>query len=185
MQIEASVEIRAPAHAVFDVVSTPERLPQWNRSVSEARRLGDGPVQMGSRATMMGKVLGRPMRSETEVVGFEPPRSFETRAIQGPPLRTAFRLEAVPFGTRLAITVSGDLPGGRAGAFVAERILRSQLTDALRQLAAVCEAEARHAAARDPSGGGDPACWLHLQPAPADDIVGGTPRSEGPQSHRQ
>lgn len=184
MQLEASFEIRAPAAAVFDVVSTPERLPQWNRSVAEARRLGAGPVELGARATMVGQLLGRPMTSETEVVGFEPPRWFETRAVRGPRLLTTFRLEPVPFGTRLSITVSGDVPGGRVGGFVAERLLRAQLADSLRQLAAVCEGEARQAAAREALAGGDPACWRHLHPtldalADGDVMPSGTPAREG------
>jgi len=165
MQLEASQEIRAPAPGVFALISAPERLPQWNRSVSQARRLGDGPVALGSRATMVGLVLGRPLASETEVVGFDPPRWFETRALSGPPLLTTFRLEVVPYGTRLRVAVSGEVPGGKVGGFVAERILRTQLGESLRQLAALCEHEARRAATAEPQQeGGDPACWLHLQP---------------------
>ncbi len=72
MQFQASIEIRAPAQCVFDVISTPERLPQWNEAVVDAHRVSPGAVGPGSRAQMQGKVLGQLVASETEVVGFEP-----------------------------------------------------------------------------------------------------------------
>jgi uncharacterized membrane protein len=165
MQVRASVEIPAPALLVFGVLSSPERLPEWNTSVSDARR-GDpsAPVGLGSRAVFRGRLLGQTLESETEVVAFDPPRVFATRGIRGPRLETAFRLSPFAFGTSLVVEVSGEVPGGAIGGKLAERFLRTELTASLQRLRTLCEQEARAAAQAEPPQGGDPACWLHLQP---------------------
>ena len=167
MQLRASVEIPAPALLVFGVLSNPERLPEWNTSVSSARRAEpDAPVGLGSRAIFCGRLLGQTLESETEVVAFAPPRVFATRGVRGPRLSTSFTLESIAYGTRVLVDVSGEVPGGPIGGMLAERFLRSELTRSLQRLHDLCGTEARAAAAAEGREGGDPACWLHLQPDP-------------------
>jgi uncharacterized membrane protein len=165
LRLRASAEIGAPAAVVFSVLSAAERLPEWNTSVSTARRVDrDRPVGLGSRAVFHGRLLGQTLESETEVVAFEPPRLFATRGVRGPRLATTFRLEPVPYGTRVLVEVSGEVPGGAIGGMLAERFLRSELAASLGRLRGLCEQQARAAAAAEPIEGGDPACWLHVQP---------------------
>jgi uncharacterized protein YndB with AHSA1/START domain len=163
----ASIEIRAPADRVFALICTPERLPEWNVSVERARRVDPAAtVCLGARAIMTGRLLGQPLESETEVVTFEPPRLFATRAIRGPRLNTRFVVESAAFGSRVDVEVSGEVPGGALGARLAEGFLRKELSRSLDRLRALAEREAATAAAADataePLEGGDPACWLHL-----------------------
>jgi len=169
LRLSASQDIRAPAGLVFGLVSTPERLPEWNTSVAAARRaMPEQPVCRGSRAIMSGRLLGQVLESETEVVEFEPPSTFATRAIRGPRLHTAFRLESTASGTRLSIDVSGEVPGGRLGGMLAEGFLRTELRASLERLRQLAEREAQLAAASEPLEGGDPACWLHLEESRGD-----------------
>jgi uncharacterized protein YndB with AHSA1/START domain len=156
-------EIRAPAALVFALISTPERLPEWNTSVVAARRAAPAePIGPASHAIMTGRFLGQPLESETEVVEFEPPRTFATHAIRGPRLHTSFRLESIASGTRLNLDVTGEVPGGRLGGMLAEGFLRSELRASLDRLRELAEREARSAASSEPLEGGDPACWLNL-----------------------
>jgi uncharacterized membrane protein len=165
LSLRASVDIPAPAQLVFAVLSNAERLPEWNTSVSSARRVDPASsVGLGSRAVFQGRMLGQTLESETEVVAFDPPRVFATRGIRGPRLETTFRLSPFAFGTSLVVEVSGEVPGGRIGGMLAERFLRTELTASLQRLRAICEQESRAAAEAEPPQGGDPACWLHLQP---------------------
>jgi len=167
--LHAATQIRAPAALVFALLSTPERLPEWNTSVESARRAAPGEaVKMGSRAIFAGRLLGQVLESETEVVEFDPPRRFATRAIRGPRLLSRFALDSQPFGTQLVLDVSGEVPGGRLGAIVAEGFLRSELTRSLERLKQLCEREASAAAGAEPASGGDPACWLHLEESRGD-----------------
>jgi uncharacterized protein YndB with AHSA1/START domain len=140
LSLRASVEIRAPQARIFDLVCTPERLPEWNASVEQARRGTPGEaVCLGSRAVFSGRLLGQTLESETEVIDFQPPCAFATRAIRGPRLTTRFRLEALPQGTRVDIEVSGEVPGGSLGARLAEGFLRRELIASLDRLRALGE----------------------------------------------
>ncbi len=110
-------------------------MPEWNVSIDAARRAIPGePVRLGSRAIFSGRLLGQPLESETEVVDFQPPRLFATRAIRGPRLTTRFELEAQGDDTRVHVHVSGDVPGGALGSFVAESFLRKELAASLDRL---------------------------------------------------
>jgi hypothetical protein len=140
LSLRASVVVGAPPDRIFDLLCTPERLPEWNVSVERARRAVPGePVGKGSRAIFCGRLLGQELESETEVVGFEPPRLFATRAIRGPRLTTRFELATIGDGTRVDVDVSGDVPGGAIGARLAEGFLRKELSVSLKRLRALGE----------------------------------------------
>ena len=121
------------------------------------------PDVPGARA--WGVALDKTMLTYFEV---EPHSRFATQAIRGPRLRTQFVLESQAFGTHLTLDVTGDVPGGRLGAVLAEGFLRSELTKSLQRLKDLCEREAGTAAKAEPAAGGDPACWLHLEEPGAD-----------------
>jgi uncharacterized protein YndB with AHSA1/START domain len=138
LHLQASVLIGAPAHQVFELVCTPERLPEWNVSIERAcRAVADEPVGIGSRAIMSGRILGQELESETEVVTFEPPRLLVTQAIRGPRLTTRFLLESRADGTQVEVDVSGEVPGGALGARLAEGFLRRELAASLERLRAL------------------------------------------------
>jgi len=104
-------------------------------SIERARRTTpDQPVCLGSRAIFSGRLLGQVLESETEVVTFEPPRLFSTRAIRGPKLVTCFVLQSLADGTRVDVDVSGEVPGGALGAMLAEGFLRKELNASLDRL---------------------------------------------------
>jgi len=127
--------ICAPLERVFSVICAPERLPEWNVSVEHARRVEpEQPVGVGSRAIMAGRLLGAQLESETEVVEYEPPRLFCTRAIRGPKLSTRFMLEPQGETTQVQVEVSGEIPGGALGERLAEGFLRRELTQSLERL---------------------------------------------------
>ncbi len=140
LSLRAATDIRAPADVVFAILSTPERLPEWNTSVESARRRDpDEVVCLGSRAIFAGRLLGQVLESETEVVEFEAPRLFATRAIRGPRLNSRFEHHTLPQGTRVHLDVSGEVPGGRLGGMLAEGFLRRELIASLDRLRTVCE----------------------------------------------
>lgn len=144
LSLQAATEIRAPADVVFAVLSTPERLPEWNTSVEAARRATPGEaVGLGARAIFAGRLLGQVLESETEVVAFDPPRLFATRAVRGPRLHSRFDLDTQGELTRVKLDVSGEVPGGRLGSMLAEGFLRRELLASLERLKTVCEGPTR------------------------------------------
>jgi uncharacterized protein YndB with AHSA1/START domain len=137
--------IRAPAERLFELICTPERLPEWNVSIDSARRSApDAPVCLGARAIFSGRLLGQSLESETEVIDYEPPRLFATRAVRGPRLTTRFELESQSDATRVVVDVIGDVPGGALGSKLAEGFLRKELTASLVRLRALGEADHTH-----------------------------------------
>lgn len=135
LNLRCGLVIGAQARRVFDLICTPERVPEWNVSIDTARRLAPGePVCLGSRAIFSGRLLGQSLESETEVVDFEPPRLFATRAIRGPRLTTRFELQELGETTHVHVQVSGEVPGGALGSFVAEGFLRKELAASLDRL---------------------------------------------------
>jgi hypothetical protein len=88
--------------------------------------------------------MGKSLESETEVIDYEPPRLFTTRAIRGPRLTTRFELQAQPDATRVVVDVVGDVPGGALGSRLAEGFLRKELTASLIRLRAIGESERSH-----------------------------------------
>jgi uncharacterized protein YndB with AHSA1/START domain len=138
------VLVTAPPARVFELICAPERLPEWNVSIEKARRAApEEPVGLGSRAIMSGRVLGQSLESETEVVEFEAPRVFVTRAVRGPRLTTRFTMEAEGEATRVAVDVTGDVPGGAIGERLAEGFLRRELMASLQRLQTLGEANAQ------------------------------------------
>jgi uncharacterized membrane protein len=146
VSLRSATDIQAPAQQVFALLCTPERLPEWNTSIERARRVAaDEPVCLGARAIFSGRLLGQLVESETEVVTFEPPRLFATRAIRGPRLTTRFSIESIADWTRVTVDVSGEVPGGALGAMLAEGFLRKELSSSLDRLKTISEAESREA----------------------------------------
>jgi hypothetical protein len=127
---------------VFALICNPERLPEWNVSVEKARRVApDEPVGLNSRAVMSGRLLGQSIESETEVVEFQNPRLFTTRALRGPRLVTRFQLEPRDDTTQVTVQVAGEVPGGVIGERLAEGFLRRELTTSLQRLEALAESQ--------------------------------------------
>ena len=52
MQVEDMIHIDAPPEDVWQVTVEIERLPEWTPTITAVRRLSDGPLSVGSQATL-------------------------------------------------------------------------------------------------------------------------------------
>jgi uncharacterized membrane protein len=77
VEYERTVEIAAPAEAVWPVMSDIERWPAWTASVSEAELLDDGGLRPGQRARLRQPRLPAAIWTVDEV---EPGRTFGWRS---------------------------------------------------------------------------------------------------------
>ncbi len=114
--IEDSIFIAQPPDVVFEYVSKPENLPEWDSSIVQAEQVGTGPVEVGSRARGMSKILGRRFEWTTEVVELDPPRRASFRSVEGKlNFSVTNVLEPVDGGTRYTYRVEAE--SGLGGIF--------------------------------------------------------------------
>ncbi|MBA2536713.1 MAG: SRPBCC family protein, partial [Actinobacteria bacterium] len=59
VRVEDSIVVARPIEDVFDYLTDPETLPEWQGSALEARVEGEGPMRAGSRVLERRKFLGR------------------------------------------------------------------------------------------------------------------------------
>jgi len=109
MEQNVTVDVAAPPERVWQVVSDVERWPEWTPSVTTVHRADDGPLRVGSRATVRQPRLPESRYVVTELT---PGRSF-TWVASAPGVRTTARHDVEPLGdgarVRLSVTQSGPL----------------------------------------------------------------------------
>lgn len=82
--IEASAEIARSPQEVFDYVSDPARLPEWQPSVEAAAAESLEAVAVGQRGHEVRRVPGGRRTFRWEVTDCEPGRNWGVRGIDGP-----------------------------------------------------------------------------------------------------
>jgi carbon monoxide dehydrogenase subunit G len=109
MRAELTIEIARTPGEVFAYLTDVSNLPAWQSGVKEAARR-DGKIE--ERRSLLGKDL----HTTLEIVEESEPSVFTLRALDGPvPLTVRHVLEDTDAGTRLTVTVEGDVPGFAAG----------------------------------------------------------------------
>ena len=136
MHLEYTIVINQPVERVFDYVSNPVNLPEWQGPPVEIRDLQQstpGQLREGDRFTTVLQFLGRQYETPTEVSAYEPNRRLSYRGTGGPvPTQITFIFEEVPEGTRFTHTQEVE-PRGLYGLaeslfeIAAKRQLRSEL----------------------------------------------------------
>jgi uncharacterized membrane protein len=115
MRFEATQDIHAPAHEVFDTWADVAHWPEWTASVTSVERLDDGPLRVGSKARVRQPRLPTAVWEVTELV---PAESF-TWVARGPGVVTTgiHRVEPLPEGRSrvTAVLEQGGLLGGVVG----------------------------------------------------------------------
>src|ERR671935_2522702 len=120
-----SVEISRRPEDVFDYLTDPTHLPEWQESVVFVR--ADGPFTVGSKAVVTRRV-GRMERAMTsEIAELNPPNEWAIRGIDGP-VRGNVKgtVEPLADGQRSRVTISLDLEGHGIGKILLPLIVRRQ-----------------------------------------------------------
>jgi uncharacterized protein YndB with AHSA1/START domain len=136
MHFEYTIVINQPVEKVFNYVSNPLNLPEWQGPPVEIRGLQQttpGQLREGDRFTTILQLLGRRYETPTEVSAYEPNRRLSYRGTGGPvPTQITFNFGEVPGGTRFTHSQEVE-PRGFFGLaeslfeIAARRQLRSEL----------------------------------------------------------
>jgi uncharacterized protein YndB with AHSA1/START domain len=126
--IVSSIEIARPPEEVFQYVTDPSRLPEWQGSAVEARVEGGGPSAVGSRVVVTRRVGRRERKMTTEVTSHAPPRTWAGRGIDGP-VRGFFSgtVEPLDDGARSRVMIELDFEGHGIGKLLVPLVVRRQV----------------------------------------------------------
>ncbi len=147
MHFEDSVIIEQPVHKVFDYVSNPVNLPEWQGPPTEIRDLHQtvpGQLREGDTFTTVLKFLGRRYETPTEVTAYEPNQRLSCRGTGGPvPTEVTFIFEEVPGGSTRFTQSQEAEPGGffRLAGPVFERAAKRQLRNDVETLKDLLETD--------------------------------------------
>jgi len=74
-----SVRTPMPAEDAFAYLADFSTTSEWDPGITEAERLDDGPLGIGSRFRVVARSLGRDVPFVYEVTAYEPPQRIELR----------------------------------------------------------------------------------------------------------
>ena len=125
-----TIDIAAPPHRVWEVMSDMERWHEWTPSVTSIKRRDAGPFAVGSRL-----VIRQPKFPPAfwKVTAIEPGRSFTSESI-GPGFRVVAHHSVEPTVSGSKATLSLELRGPLGGVFgrmtrgITERYLAFEAT---------------------------------------------------------
>jgi uncharacterized protein YndB with AHSA1/START domain len=108
-----SFTVDAPPDAVFDYMTDPANLREWQTAKTRVEPLSDGPPRQGFRVREWTKPPGgREFEQVVEFAEFDRPRRFRVHVIEGPyPVDGTWSLAAADGGTRIDFVAEGELRG--------------------------------------------------------------------------
>lgn len=84
--IVKSIEISRRPQDVFAYVTNFSHFPEWQGGVASARRDGNAPLTVGSRAMVTRQVGPREEARTEEITELRPPRAWAVRGVGGGPV---------------------------------------------------------------------------------------------------
>lgn len=99
---ELTMEIARPPEDVFAYLTDVSNLPAWQSSARAAEP--DGKIRKGARIRERRTFMGRAVKAEVEVTGYEFPDRFDLRSLAGPvSYEIRHELKRAGAGTRLHV----------------------------------------------------------------------------------
>jgi uncharacterized protein YndB with AHSA1/START domain len=123
--IVTSAEIERPAAEVFAYATDPSRFSEWQHGVIEGRMDRETPA-VGARCVTTRRIGGADRPSTSELVHYDPPRTWGVRGIDGP-IRAAVDVTVEPVaGSRSRLTISVDFVGHGVGKLLVPLMVRRE-----------------------------------------------------------
>jgi hypothetical protein len=113
MRIEQTHQIDSSPESVFDSMTEPANLTEWQTSKTRIETLTEGQPRTGFRVREWTKVPGRKeFEQVVEFTQFDRPTSFRTHIVQGPqPIDGTWVLSPAGAGTHVTFVAEGRLQG--------------------------------------------------------------------------
>ncbi|MGH2380778.1 MAG: SRPBCC family protein [Candidatus Limnocylindria bacterium] len=127
-RIERQTEIARSPEDIFALLTDLDRLPEWATIVIETREVSDRPLRNGCTFRQTLKVLGREVETDWRVDELEPPRhvAYAATAPAGGTLTMRQTVAPTDGGSRVALELDYELPGGWLGELLDRRVVEQQ-----------------------------------------------------------
>jgi uncharacterized protein YndB with AHSA1/START domain len=128
--ITGTVEIARSPHEVFEYITDPTRIPEWQPDVRTARFDGSAAVGVGTRGREVRHVMGSDRSIRWEVTEYRPDQRYGVRGLGGP-VRAHVTMDVSPnsmgAGTQLSYGIAFE--GHGVGRLIAPLARKSARTD--------------------------------------------------------
>ena len=113
MRSAETFSVGRPPEVVFDYLTDPSNLGDWQTANLSVEQLTDGPPGPGSRFRERSKPRGaKAFEQITEFAVYQRPTRFHVHVLEGPqPIDGTWTFEPVDAGTRVTFTAEGQLRG--------------------------------------------------------------------------
>lgn len=113
MRVEQTFTVASSPEAVFDYLTDPAHLRDWQTSKTQVEPLTEGPPREGFRVREWTKGPGgKVFEQVVEFIEFERPMRLHTHIIEGPyPVDGTWTFTAADGGTRVEFVAEGELRG--------------------------------------------------------------------------
>jgi len=143
-KFEYTIEIKAPLEKAFNFIADGTNVPQYDRSIRKAERLGGGPVQLGSKLRVEAVFGPRRYVCDLECTEFTPNKSFRDRQIVGPfkKYEDWAEFQKTETGTKWTFGLEYELPGamlGKVRDVLGRRRARQHQVEAMRRAKEILE----------------------------------------------
>ncbi len=113
MRITETFVVAALPETVFDYITNPSNLAQWQTSKTHVEQLTDGPPGLGTRVRERTKPpAGKEFEQVVEFTEFDRPRRFHVHIVEGPfPVDGTWTFTPEGSGTSVSFVAEGELSG--------------------------------------------------------------------------
>jgi carbon monoxide dehydrogenase subunit G len=126
-KIVESIDISRRPGDVFAYTADFSHFPEWQGGVVSARREGDGPLAVGSRAIVTRQAGRRELARTEEITELNPPKAWAVHGGGGPLIAIAkVTIEPLDAGQRSRVTMVLDFKAHGIGRLLLPLVVRRQ-----------------------------------------------------------
>jgi carbon monoxide dehydrogenase subunit G len=108
MRVREAIEVERPLPEVFAYLVDMSNSAKWDPGIAEAKKLGDGPVAVGTEFDLVALFRGRPVPMRYRIVAYEEGRRVVFDG-EGEKARSIDEITVEPAGGGTRITYEADL----------------------------------------------------------------------------
>lgn len=107
--VEKTIEIKAPVEKVWELISNPERIPEWAKGYVE-KEVITGLADVGVTTREIGVAFGKPYEKDFVVTELVEKEKISFKSISGWPWKGSWIMKPTKEGTMFTYVVDFELP---------------------------------------------------------------------------